>query len=185
MARQRLSFDEAFRSNFEAGGRDVCWPWLGSLRRAKVVGNSPHGGFSYGGRVYMAHRIAYTLAHGVEVPSSVYVCHTCDNAGCVNPSHLYLGNPTTNMRDRAARNRQAGGGKLSDDVVREVHRLRLSGATHNLISEQLGLNVKSVENFLAGRRHKHIYEEFHGPKNPAPAAVGVSRVEAEGFGQAA
>jgi hypothetical protein len=51
-----------------------------------------------------AHRVAYELAVG-PIPEGKHICHTCDTPACVNPKHLYVGDPATNGRDRAARGR--------------------------------------------------------------------------------
>lgn len=51
-----------------------------------------------------AHRLSYAIQHGSITEQDV-ICHTCDNPGCVNPSHLYLGTRTTNARDKSERDR--------------------------------------------------------------------------------
>jgi hypothetical protein len=57
-----------------------------------------YGQFYVGQRTYRAHRVAYELATG-EWPGELFVCHHCDNPGCVNPDLLWLGTPRDNTRD--------------------------------------------------------------------------------------
>jgi hypothetical protein len=64
---------------------DECWEWRGS--RNKTGGN--YGRFFVLGHSWLAHRFSYVLATGND-PGELNVRHTCENAPCVNPSHLYL-----------------------------------------------------------------------------------------------
>lgn len=67
---------------------------------------SGYGKLGLGGRAggwRHAHRITYRVFYN-QWPAA-FACHTCDNPGCCNPSHLYDGTAQQNSRDITDRNR--------------------------------------------------------------------------------
>ncbi|OZC80251.1 hypothetical protein CH274_13530 [Rhodococcus sp. 06-418-5] len=62
-----------------------CWLWTGSLN------NKGYGQVGVGGRVKLAHRVAYELLIG-PIPEGLQLDHVrargCEHKNCVNPSHL-------------------------------------------------------------------------------------------------
>jgi len=78
---------------------DGCWIWLGFKMK------TGHGRFGTKTNTSeLAHRVSFRLANGYD---AYHACHTCDNASCVRPDHLYDGDQGTNMRDCVARGRHA------------------------------------------------------------------------------
>lgn len=87
-----------------SGGPDGCWEWLGYRLPAG------YGLVKIDGVRDLTHRQSWRLAHpGEEIPKGFYVCHRCDNPPCVNPAHLFLGEPVDNHRDMKEKGRGIGG----------------------------------------------------------------------------
>lgn len=66
-----------------SGGRDACWPWHGSRRY-----DTDYGQFYWRWGTMPAHRAAWSLHHGLEIPHELVVDHLCCCTWCQNPDHL-------------------------------------------------------------------------------------------------
>lgn len=77
--------DRFWNSVDSSAGPDGCWHWTG--RRSH---DGTYGTFWLGGRNHMAHREMWKLVNGA-IPRGMLVLHACEDRGCVNPAHLYLG----------------------------------------------------------------------------------------------
>ncbi len=64
--------------------------------------------FDHGNHAFASH-ISYEI-HYSPVPAGLKILHHCDNRGCVNPEHLYVGTQKDNMRDCIERGRRRIGG---------------------------------------------------------------------------
>ena len=80
-----------------------CWKWIAHLLKG-------YGRFRLNNKTWSAHRVSWTLHYG-EIPEGMCVLHRCDNPGCVNPEHLFLGTRTDNMKDRDQKGRGSNGNK--------------------------------------------------------------------------
>jgi hypothetical protein len=131
-----------------------CWAWTG----ARV----PQG---YGlikrkdGSQCRAHRIAYELAFGA-IPAGMFVCHRCDNPGCIRPSHLFLGTHHENMADMVIKGRSArmqgnsnGSAKLT---TADVASIRASTGNYALIAHQFGVSPSAVGLIKRRERWPHL-----------------------------
>ena len=153
----RKSFSEKdiarFESKFVKSGPGDCWEWL--------VGKG-HAGYGYfkwnGGQ--RAHRFSYLLYIG-PITEGLYVCHLCDNRGCVNPSHLFLGSHQENMNDMAVKGRSQRGVKhrsvkLTEAQVIEIRDRYDSGENYLAIAKQYNVSHRCVHAIAARERWKHV-----------------------------
>lgn len=76
-----------------------CWNWT----RSKTPAG--YGYTTLRGRRVPAHRAMFMLANGVSLETKQFVCHKCDNPGCVNPDHMFVGSQTDNMQDMLKKKR--------------------------------------------------------------------------------
>lgn len=76
---------------------DDCWLWCGCFN------SGGYGRFRFKSRTIAAHRVAFLLYR--HNPKDLLVCHSCDTPPCVNPSHLFLGTHTDNIRDSIKKGR--------------------------------------------------------------------------------
>ncbi len=111
-----------------------CIEWTGGRNR------DGYGRFWRDGRYVLAHRAIMGDPHGE------LVLHTCDNPGCVNPAHLYVGTRQDNMDDMARRMR--GCHKLTEAAVRAI---RASPKSNAEVARRYGVTSMNISLI---RRHK-------------------------------
>lgn len=84
-----------------------CWEWTG-FRDRKGYPRVRVGSLIDGTRRKAnACRVSLELFVG-PIAEGLWACHHCDNPGCVNPKHLYVGTAADNGRDIRVRRRAVG-----------------------------------------------------------------------------
>ena len=109
------------------------------------------------GKSMPAARLVMIVLYGEAAVIGKMVLHRCDNPGCVNPAHLYLGDFNRNMQDKAERGRVAGEKnsrcKLTDA---QCKRIRAMYATGNYYQWELGemfeVQQTTISEIVTGKR---------------------------------
>lgn len=152
---------ELFKRKFVEAGPNECWEWLASK-------NSWGYGIMCQNRKqvqtqWLAHRISYEHFVG-PIPEGMLVCHTCDNPGCVNPSHLFLGSNADNIADRQAKGRgvvgeRGGNSKLTEAQAREIIARYRAGESPRTLGPEYGITHNSAWHIITGRTWPHLKDE--------------------------
>lgn len=97
-----MDWKPRFHSKIARRGVKDCWEWTGARTAAG------YGVLHVEGKVRYAHRLAWDLAHRSSADArGLSVLHACGNRGCVNATHLVLGN-------------QSNAWKLAEEDVQEI-----------------------------------------------------------------
>jgi hypothetical protein len=142
-----------FHAKIDKRGPDDCWEWLAG----KVTGYGSVMIHPFG--MHLATRIMYYLATGKQ-PGSLCTCHTCDNPGCCNPAHLFLGTNADNVADKVAKGRAHGLKGVNHGRVKlteaQVHAIRASNATGVALAAKYDITEATISRIRLRQRWKHI-----------------------------
>lgn len=130
--------------------RPGCWKWLGRLNR-RGRGSISAGGT--GAKCLLPHRAMWIVVYG-PISDDIHVLHKCDNPGCVNPKHLFLGTHQDNMKDMVLKNRFYA--KLTPEAVRELRGLGRVGVGVVELARRFGITQSHVYSVLRGTCWRHV-----------------------------
>jgi len=143
-----------FLDKVEVDEESGCWEWCGG----KACG---YGQLKVAGKMLKAHRVAYELFVG-KIPDGLFVCHSCDNPGCVNPTHLFLGTHQDNMNDMSRKGRgtkakgeKHGMAKLTESQVREIRQL-YGKYNQRKLAEMFGVDQATISYIINNKLWTHV-----------------------------
>lgn len=137
-----------------------CWEWT-AFRDHRGYGRYAASGDD-GRRLFQsARRASWFIKHG-EIPEN-YVCHKCDNPGCVRPSHLFVGTHQDNMADMRRKGRSRGRRMRAEAAATQRWTVRLTYAEAARIeaaAKAVGMTKTEYIRQKAVLRAKQLLEEY-------------------------
>ena len=150
MGKRNVTPEQRFWAKVDKSGD--CWEWIGYKA-------GDYGVMYIDGKAIGAHRMSYQL-HSGEIPNGYFICHKCDNPGCVNPDHLFAGTQADNMRDKAEKGRAARhlGPKhpMSKLTKEQCLEIRQSSERKKVLCERYGVSRETIR---VVQRGQHWSEE--------------------------
>jgi hypothetical protein len=154
-----------------------CWEW----QQNRLHGG--HGQAKWRGYPIKAHRLAYAAFRGE--PGEMGVLHECDNPGCCNPAHHFLGTKADNNRDAHKKGRYAKRQeRLTREQFDEIVNGIICGEAQIPLAHRVGVDAYHVNWISTG---KHWACQEYGAGLPWPlvedgrAAFNVSASNTSGF----
>lgn len=136
-----------------------CWIWTASKSKSGYGKTSYHENNKL--KSIETHRASWEIEYGL-IPRGICVLHRCDEPGCVNPKHLFLGTSLDNVRDRDLKNRQMKGeknhlSKLTNKKVRIVRKMAERGNfTHQKIADKFGVTQATISKVIKRDLWRHV-----------------------------
>lgn len=143
-----LSEAQAARFWSKVSRSDGCWRYTGQKRP------KGYGTFLASGLDYFAHRVAFTLSTGQQIPNGYICCHKCDQRDCCRPDHLFISTLQGNNMDMKLKGRRpsATNRKLSDEQVREIRNAHAAGESIGSIGRRIyNGDSRSARHLVRGR----------------------------------
>lgn len=158
---ERKPVVDRFWEKVEKNGKDGCWEWQAGKHR------QGYGSFWFERRLWRSHRFCWTLHFG-EIPEGMCVLHDCDNPGCVNPEHLFLGTHKDNSQDASKKGRfpdrrglnpgeAHGRSKLTEEQVLSIRKEYKTGnITQAELARKYNVSQATICQIVTRQTWKHI-----------------------------
>lgn len=152
---KRFAASTDFWPRVTVAAPDQCWLWCGPM------GSYGYGAFKSAGVTVGAHRLAWILANGSDVPSGMVVRHKCHVRLCCNPAHLELGTVQDNNTDKMQARRQAKGerchtAKLHADTIPIIRARERAGESLRSLAAEYGVYPSTISAAVKRRTWGHI-----------------------------
>lgn len=126
--------------------KNNCIEWTGKINK------DGYGYIKHQNKTKGAHRVSYLQNIG-NIPDGKFICHSCDNRVCINPSHLFLGTHKENMKDMVDKKRSNNQNK-NKTICKHGHLL------NNNVIVYLLKNGKTMRQCLTCRLIRKIPSPF-------------------------
>lgn len=153
-----LDLEEILYLNSSKDRQTGCINWI-AVRDSSFG----YGRFSWKGKPYAAHRVAYRLQNGA-IPEGCQVCHTCDNPACINPEHLWAGTQADNMldKDRKGRGNRPRGvnnsnSRFTEAQIIELRYLWRTGQyNYSDLAKRFGVSYVTISKIVNYKTWRHL-----------------------------
>lgn len=138
-----------------------CWQWQAHADK------DGYGVLPGDKRNVRAHRFSYEHHFG-PIPEGMSVCHKCDNPGCVNPDHLFIGSAKDNAQDALSKRRhyigaKNGRSKITEDQARFIISSNMNDPS---LAAMFGVHRSTINKIKRSSTWRHLHSD-HTNKEPS------------------
>ena len=142
-----------------------CWLWMGA------VNSRGYGYIRIATKTKKAHRVSYEQFVG-EIPDGLFVLHHCDQPGCINPDHLWLGTDADNNADMRSKGRAVyvNGNRVATSRLNREQALEIlsSPLRHFELARKFGVTNAAIRQIRMGKNWKYLGAQFLSTHPPPP-----------------
>ncbi len=141
-----------------------CWIFTGHIMKDRY-GKPSYGQIGIGNKkLALVHKVSYEMFCG-PVPAGIQVCHKCDVRQCLNPTHLFLGTNTDNVKDALSKGRFSVAEKhyktdLTNEQVADIKyrlsKVRSKRAHFPAIMAEFNVSFRVIEGIAYGSAWRSV-----------------------------